>query len=370
MTDTDCMRRAIALAKRGCGWVNPNPMVGAVIVKDGRIIGEGYHHAYGQPHAERDALAACKESPRGATLYVTLEPCCHYGKTPPCTDAIMEAGIAKVVVGSDDPNPKVCNSAAILRAAGITVEQGFLKTECDRLNPVFFHYMQTGLPYLVLKYAMTADGKIAAASGASKWITGKTARQHVHTLRHRYSGILVGIETVLQDDTLLTCRLEHRRNPTRIICDSRLRLPPDSQICRTADTVPTIVATLSANAEKASALKAHGVQVWILPEKNGMVDLSALLQRLGNHHLDSVLLEGGGELHFSALQTGMVRELYAYIAPKLLGGRQAKSPVSGLGFPSPADAFPLSAPEITPLGQDILLHYHAERKEPICSPAL
>ena len=208
MQPNDYMRRAIELAKKARGFTSPNPMVGAVIVKDNRIIGEGYHERCGQLHAERNALASCKESPKGAVMYVTLEPCCHYGKTPPCTEAIIEAGIRKVVIGSRDPNPKVSGKGAKqLRKAGIEVEEDFLRTECDALNPVFFHYISTGTPYVVLKYAMTADGKIASHTGKSKWITGEKARNHVHQLRHWYSGIMVGIDTVLADDPMLNCRI-------------------------------------------------------------------------------------------------------------------------------------------------------------------
>ena len=208
MTDQEYMFRAIQLAKKGEGWTNPNPMVGAVIVKDGRIIGEGYHKKCGELHAERNAIASLIESAEGATIYVTLEPCCHYGKTPPCTEAIIEQKIKKVVIGSRDPNPKVAGKGAqILRESGITVVQDFMREECDRLNPVFFHYITTKTPYVVMKYAMTLDGKIAAYTGKSRWITGSEARHHVQTQRARYTGIMVGVGTVIADDPLLTCRL-------------------------------------------------------------------------------------------------------------------------------------------------------------------
>lgn len=208
MNDQDYMRRAIALAAQGAGWTAPNPMVGAVIVKNGRIIGEGFHQKCGELHAERNALAALTEPAQGATLYVTLEPCCHQGRTPPCTEAILQHGIRRVVIGSRDPNPLVSGKgAALLRQNGIIVEEDFLRAECDQLNPVFFHHITTGRPYVVMKYAMTLDGKIATRSGASKWITGAAARRHVHQLRGRYSAILAGIGTVLADDPLLNCRV-------------------------------------------------------------------------------------------------------------------------------------------------------------------
>ena len=364
MNDEDYMRRAIALAKKGEGWVNPNPMVGAVIVKNGRIIGEGYHQKCGEPHAERNALASCTEPPEGAALYVTLEPCCHYGRTPPCTDAILESGIAKVVIGSGDPNPKVAGKgAALLKAAGVDVEEGFLKEECDRLNPVYFHFIQTGLPYLVLKYAMTLDGKTAAVTGASRWVTGETARRDVHRLRNRYSGIMAGLGTVLADDPLLTCRLTNGRNPTRILCDSRLRLPLDSQICRTAKEVPTIMAAAAADGDKKARLEEMGVKVLTIPEKDGMVDLPILMQRLGKLEIDSILLEGGGQLSYSALKAGLVQEVYAYVAPKIFGGAEAKTPVEGPGVLSPDQAFQFFDPEVTALDDDLRLRYRVRKEE-------
>lgn len=226
MNDTDYMRLALELAERGRGWTNPNPMVGAVIVKDGRVIGEGYHHRCGALHAEREAFAACRESPAGATLYVTLEPCCHHGRQPPCTEAILEAGISRVVVGSGDPNPLVAGKGLdILRAHGAEVETGVLQPECDALNAVFFHYIRTRQPYVVMKYAMTLDGKIATRTGASRWITGEKARERVHQDRRRYAAIMAGVGTVLADDPLLTCRMEGGRNPVRVICDTHLRTP-------------------------------------------------------------------------------------------------------------------------------------------------
>ena len=243
MTDEFYMRRAIELAKKGRGWTNPNPMVGAVIVKNGSIIGEGYHEKCGELHAERNAIASLTESAEGATLYVTLEPCCHYGKTPPCTEAILEQKIARVVIGSRDPNPKVSGKGAkILREAGVRVEEDFLREECDALNPVFFHYITTGLPYVAMKYAMTADGKIATKTGASKWISGEEARSLVHEMRHDYMAIMAGIGTVLADDPMLNVRLEGKKSPVRIICDSMLRIPLDNQICQTAGRYRTIVA--------------------------------------------------------------------------------------------------------------------------------
>jgi diaminohydroxyphosphoribosylaminopyrimidine deaminase/5-amino-6-(5-phosphoribosylamino)uracil reductase len=358
------MRRAIELAQRGRGWTNPNPMVGAVIVKDGRIIGEGYHARCGELHAERNAIASLTESAEGATLYVTLEPCCHYGKTPPCTEAILAQKIARVVIGSRDPNPMVSGKgAAILRAAGVQVEEDFLREECDRLNPVFFHYITTRLPYVVMKYAMTADGKIATKTGASQWITGSQARAQVHELRHHYMGIMCGIGTVLADDPMLNVRLENKKNPVRIICDSRLRIPPDSRICRSADEIRTIVACGSLQSdndiqEKAGLLRKLGIEILPVPDAEGRVDLKKLMKVLGKMGIDSILLEGGGELNDSALRAGIVREVRVYLAPKLFGGRTAKTPVSGIGIDLPKEAAQMELMAISRIGEDVLLEYH------------
>ncbi len=361
MTDETYMRRAIVLAERGAGWTTPNPMVGAVIVKDGRIIGEGWHRRYGEAHAERNALQSCTESPAGAVLYVTLEPCCHHGKQPPCTDAILEAGIRRVAVGSGDPNPLVAGKGVeILRAGGVTVDTGVLKEECDALNPVFFHFIQTKRPYVVMKYAMTMDGKIATRTGASQWITGKAARQRVHQDRHRYSAIMAGVGTVLADDPLLTCRMEGGKNPVRIICDSRLRTPPDSRIVRTAREVPTILAAAAPPPERRKALEDAGCPVWDLPGPEGRVDLNALMDRLGAQGIDSVLLEGGGELNWAALHSGIVQKVQAYIAPKLFGGTAAKSPIAGLGVETPAQAVRLVRTTVTQIGEDFLLESEVE----------
>lgn len=363
MNDQDYMRRAIELARLGRGWTNPNPLVGAVIVKDGRIIGEGYHERCGQLHAERNAFASLTESAEGATLYVTLEPCCHYGKTPPCTEAILEHKIARVIIGSRDPHPLVSGKGAkLLRENGIQVEEDFLREECDALNPVFFHFISTGLPYVVMKYAMTLDGKIASYTGASKWITGEVARKHVHVLRGTYNAILAGIGTVLADDPMLNCRIQGAHQPLRIIVDSTLRIPLDSQICQSANEYPTLVAYAQADPSKVQALSALHVQTIHLPDDNGQVDLNALMEHLGKLKVDSVLIEGGGQIHEAALRAGIVNHVCAYVAPKLLGGKDAKTPVEGLGADSPDHAAQLENLKITQLGPDLLLEYDV-RKE-------
>ena len=356
MTDEAYMHMALGLAQKGCGRVNPNPMVGAVIVKDGRIIGQGHHQQYGGLHAERNALASCSESPQGAELFVTLEPCCHWGKTPPCTDAILESGIRRVVIGSADPNPLVAGKGVrTLREHGIAVTENVLRGECDRLNEVFLHFIQKKVPFVVLKYAMTMDGKIAAASGLSKWITGEEARKRVHQDRNRYAAVLVGVGTVLADDPQLTCRLPEGKNPARIICDTHLRTPLTAQVVATAKETRTILATCCAESDLQQPYLAAGCQVLVLPERDGRVNLLALMQELGRQELDSVLLEGGAALNWSALQSGIVNKVQTYIAPKLFGGAAAKNPVGGCGVQSPQAAFQLSEPSVERLGSDLLL---------------
>lgn len=370
MTPRDYMRLAIEEAKKGEGFTNPNPLVGAVLVKDGKVIGKDYHHKYGEFHAERNAILNCKEDLHGAEIYVTLEPCCHHGKTPPCTQIIIESGIKKVYIGSYDPNPKV-NGGGIkqLKDAGIQVFTEVLKEECDALNPVFFHYIKTKLPYVVMKYAMTADGKIATYTGASKWITGEAARANVQLSRKRYSGIMAGIRTVLMDDPMLTCRLENAKNPIRIICDSRLRIPLDSNIVKTAKEVPTILACAkesenedstdekNSRCQKKKSLEQAGCEVVEVTRTENGIDLKELMQILGEKKIDSILLEGGGNLNFSALQAGIVTKAETYIAPKLFGGTDAKTPVGGMGIALPQDAFRLQNPKVTQIEEDILIEW-------------
>ena len=357
--ESEYMRRAIALAKNGEGRTNPNPLVGAVLVKNNEIIGEGFHQKYGGLHAEREALKNCEEngnSAEGATLYVTLEPCCHFGKQPPCTQAIVKSGIRRVVVGSRDPNPLVHGKGnSFLREQGIEVTEDFLKDECDALNPIFFHYISTRTPYVALKYAMTADGKTASKTGKSKWITGEKSRLFVHQLRNRYSCILAGIGTVLSDNPLLTSRIPGGRNPVRIICDSKLRIPLDCNIVQTAKEIPTIIACCNEN-EKKSALEKSGCEILCLPGKNG-VDLKKLTETLGERSLDSILIEGGSEIHYSALEAGIVQHIYAFTAPKIFGGK-AKTPVEGEGIELPENCFQLELERIEKIGDDILAEYN------------
>ena len=347
------MQQALDLAKTAMGHTSPNPMVGCVVVKNGKLVASGCHERYGEFHAERNALTRCKEDLTGADLYVTLEPCCHQGKTPPCTDIIIERKIGRVFVGALDPNPKVDGGGIkILREHGIEVITGILEQECLALNEIFFHYITTGLPYVAMKYAMTLDGKIASANGDSKWVTGEKAREHVHFLRKKYSAILAGIDTVLADDPLLNCRTEEGVDPIRVICDSHLRLPMDSQIVKTAGKIRTIAAYTDAEEETKKKLESTGVELLQISEKNGHVDLEKLIRTLGEKKIDSILVEGGGNIHGSLLQTGLVNRVYAYIAPKLIGGKNALPPVGGDGIEKMKDAVVLQNQEILHLGAD------------------
>lgn len=357
MTPEEYMKIALSEAKKGMGFVNPNPMVGAVIVKNGKIISKDYHHKYGEFHAERNAILNCREDMSGAEIYVTLEPCCHQGKTPPCTQAIIDSGIKKVYIGSDDPNPLVAGKGiSILRENGIEVITGVLKEECDALNKPFFHYIKTKTPYVIMKYAMTADGKIASFTGKSKWISNEASRQNVQKTRLRYSGIMAGINTVLKDDPMLTCRLEGGRNPVRIICDSHLRIPLDCNIMKTVKEIPTIIAcTEAVEIRKSILIQKAGAEVIPTNSENGHVNLKELMQKLGERKIDSILLEGGGELNFSALSSGIVNHVQIYISPKILGGKTAPSPVGGLGFDSPDSALKLDRLDMTTIGEDILI---------------
>ncbi len=326
------MKKAIELAKRGEGWVSPNPLVGAVIVKNGKIIGEGWHVKYGELHAERHALANCTEDPCGADMYVTLEPCCHYGKQPPCTEAIVEAGIRRVFIGSDDPNPLVAGKGiTYLKDHEVAVVTGIEKELCDSINAVFFHFITTGTPYVTMKYAMTMDGKIAAGSGESRWITGESSRKRVHKDRHCNRGIMAGVNTVIADDPLLTCRIEGGRNPVRIICDTNLRTPLDSNIVKTALDVETVIATAVEDKNMILPYEAAGCCILHPKVLDGHIDLKNLMKLLGEMKIDSILLEGGGTLNWSALEAEIVQKVQTYIGPMILGGETAKTPVSGAG---------------------------------------
>ncbi|HZD59254.1 MAG TPA: bifunctional diaminohydroxyphosphoribosylaminopyrimidine deaminase/5-amino-6-(5-phosphoribosylamino)uracil reductase RibD, partial [Anaerolineae bacterium] len=319
------MRRALELAEMGRGTTNPNPMVGAVILKGDRVVGEGYHKRAGEPHAEIYALRNASEDVAGATMIVSLEPCNHFGRTPPCTEAIINAGIKKVVIGMIDPNSK-CTGDGIKRLidAGIEVDYGLLADEVARQNEVFIKYITTGRPFITVKAAISLDGKIAEAPETSTPITGEEAKKRVHELRNEYDAIMVGIGTVLADDPLLTTRLERDdvKNPTRIVVDSRARLPLSSRVSSTTRDVRTIVAATSlASPSNIDGLRAKGMEVLKLGSRNGSVDINLLLEELGRLEVSSVIVEGGGNLIASFVRANLVDKYLIFIAPKLIGER-------------------------------------------------
>lgn len=354
--DLEMMRRAMCLAERGRGWVNPNPLVGAVVVKEGRIIGEGWHQRYGDWHAERNALRACTQDPAGATMYVTLEPCCHTGKTPPCTEAILEHRIARVVVGLTDPNPLVAGKGlAILQEAGVEVVTGLLEEELREQNRIFLHYISTGMPWIVLKTACTLDGKIATHTGSSRWITGEPAREQVHRMRAQYAGILVGIGTVLADNPMLDCRLEGNfRQPIRLVADSRARLPLTSRLVQTADRFRTVlVCGEFAPDDRLQALREKGVEVWQLSGER--VQPEELARKAAQQGIDALMLEGGGTLNEAFLQADLVREYCLFLAPKVVGGADAPTAVEGKGVGQMTAAWALNQLEVTRYGDDLCI---------------
>lgn len=362
---TKHMQRALELAKLGVGRTSPNPMVGAVIVKEGRVIGEGYHANYGQPHAEVNAIENASESVEGAEIYVTLEPCSHYGKTPPCALKLIENRFSKVYIAMEDPNPLVSGRGIqMLRKQGIEVEVGLLEAEAKALNEVFIKYITTKKPFCVMKSAMTLDGKIATVTGESKWITSEAARSYVHQLRHELKAIMVGIGTVLKDDPMLTTRLEGRqgKDPIRVVVDSTLRIPLNAKILHLDSDAPTLIATTDqADGEKATALQAlPNVKLIIAPQKDGKVDLDYLMFILGEQGIDSLLLEGGATLNASALEHKIVDKVLMFIAPKILGGENAPTPVGGKGIEALENAVRLKDLKAIAMGEDLLVEARVE----------
>jgi len=357
--DNKYMKRALNLARLAQGRTSPNPIVGAVLVKDGEVVGEGYHLRAGRPHAEINALNQAGEQARDATLYVTLEPCSHYGKTPPCVDAVIAAGVKRVVVAILDPNPRVAGQGVNrLRKAGIEVRVGVLEEEARRNNEFFFKYITWGIPFVTLKSAMTLDGKIATYTGDSRWVTGEDSRRFVHQLRNVYDAILVGIGTVIKDDPLLNTRLEveGRRDPVRVILDEKLQLPLDSQIAASAAQQSTLVFTSNqASEERAALLEDRGIKVIAIDSDGDKLPLDAVLKALGKREIMSLLVEGGGQVNASFLKAGLVDKVYWFIAPKLCGGNRAPSPVGGRGVARMAEAVRLTSYNIDRFQEDILI---------------
>jgi diaminohydroxyphosphoribosylaminopyrimidine deaminase/5-amino-6-(5-phosphoribosylamino)uracil reductase len=363
LTDEGFMRLALRLARKGEGSVSPNPLVGAVIVRDGRIIAEGYHRRYGENHAEIDAIAHATEPIAGSTFYITLEPCSHHGKTPPCVDALIASRPGRVVVGAIDPNPLVSGRGiAALQSHGIATTVGVLDEACQRQNEVFFKYIRTGIPFVTLKFALTLDGRIATAAGHSRWISSPPSLRFAHRLRSIHDAILVGAETVLKDDPELTCRLVRGKNPLRIIVDSRLRTSPDARIFQDVRRSRTIVAaTRKAPEERRRLFEQKGIEVLELGEDGReRVDLHALLNLLGGRKIASLLVEGGAGVNTSFLKENLVDRLIAVLAPKIVGA--GINAVGDLGIRRMDNALRLSFERTTRRGDDLILDARVNHK--------
>lgn len=359
------MKRALELSLKGIGKTNPNPLVGAVLVKNGVIIGEGCHEYYGGPHAEVNAINSATEDVEGATIYVTLEPCSHFGKTPPCADLLVRRKIKKAVVAMIDPNPKVAGKGIeLLRQNGIETVIGVLEDEAKEINEIFIKYIQEKTPFCILKTAMTMDGKIATKTGESMWITNEKSRYYVHELRNKVSGIMVGLNTVINDNPSLTTRLkEGGTDAIRIIVDSSLRIPLSSNVLNVNSPKKTIIATTEkADKDKLKQLDEYdNVQVVIVPLKNAQVDLVYLFEWLGKNGIDSVLVEGGSTLNFSLLKENLVDKVITFMAPKILGGSESKTPVGGEGFNKLKDAVLLDIGKIEAFDEDIMIEAYVRK---------
>jgi diaminohydroxyphosphoribosylaminopyrimidine deaminase/5-amino-6-(5-phosphoribosylamino)uracil reductase len=355
--DTAWMRRALELAERGRGHVEPNPLVGAVVVRDGRLVGEGWHQRFGQAHAEVNGLAAAGESARGADLYVTLEPCCHHGKTPPCTDAVLRAGIRRVVAAMQDPFPAVAGKgSALLRAAGVEVEVGLCQAEARRLNAPYLKLLGTGRPYVHAKWAMTLDGKIATRTGDSRWISNEESRRRVHQLRGRMDAIVAGIGTALADDPQLTARPPGPRTATRVVLDSRGRLPLNGRLAGSTRQTPVLIVTAAPPPEKVTDLRERGCEVLTLAGADGRVDVEALLAEMGRRRFTNVLVEGGAGVLGSFLDADAIDEVHVFIAPRLAGGADALTPVAGRGVEKIAEALRLTECRFEGVAGDLYVH--------------
>jgi diaminohydroxyphosphoribosylaminopyrimidine deaminase/5-amino-6-(5-phosphoribosylamino)uracil reductase len=360
----DYMRKAIELSKLGIGHVNPNPLVGAIIVKNNNIIGKGYHKKYGGPHAEINAFNSVTEDVTGAQMYVTLEPCSHYGKTPPCVDKIIDNKISKVYIGMKDPNPLVAgNGIQKLIDNGIEVEVGILEDEIKKLNEIFIKYITTEKPFCIMKTGMSLDGKIGTYSKDSKWITNEHSREYVHYIRNRVAGIMVGIGTIIEDNPSLTTRLEgiNTTDPIRIIVDTNGRTPINANIFNNNSNAKTIIATTNkANKDKLNQLK-DKAEIIITPEKDNKVDLSYLIKKLGEQKIDSILIEGGGTLNWSALNENIVDKVITFIAPKIIGGKEAITPIEGKGVNKVKDSIRVTNINIDRFYDDIMVEGYIDK---------
>lgn len=355
--DPRFMNRALKLAKRGDGWVNPNPQVGAVLVKHGEVIGQGYHRRLGEDHAEVNALKQAGRQAKNADLYVNLEPCTHHGKTPPCTDALIQTGIKRAFIAIPDPNPKV-NGRGInkLRAEGIEVEVGLKSNQARRLNEIYFRYTQTEQPFVLLKLAMSADGKIATRTGDSQWITSKPARRMVHKFRARYSAVAVGVGTMMADDPRLTVRHADGPDGARFVLDSSCQSPPSATMFKLDSNAPSIVVTTNGtDPRQEEELLNCGASVWHLPtSEKGHIRLSAFLNRLGDEEYDSLLVEGGSQLAWNFIESNLVDKVALFIAPRIIGGKGAVPAIGGEGFETVSESLTLKNTSIQRVGKDFL----------------
>lgn len=357
--DEKFMQRALELARLGAGLTSPNPMVGALVVKADSVVGKGCHRYQEKKHAEVSALEEAGEEARGAALYLNLEPCCHYGRTPPCTELIRKSGIQRVIVAMTDPNPRVAGKGIqILRESGIDVQTGLLEKEARKLNEAFFKYIVQKIPFVTLKAGMTFDGKIASIRGVERRITGNESWQKVHQLRHASDAILVGIQTVVADDPCLTDRSHcPRHRPLwRIVLDRHLRISPQSRLIQTLSAAGIMILCGEEHSPgKKSELEALGIEVIVHPSQSGIIPLSFVLEELGRRQITSLLVEGGGQTHFEFLKSRCADKVIFFIAPRILGGRNALSVVAGDGFESLAEAVPLRFENIERLGSDVMI---------------
>lgn len=366
MENRKYMQRALDLARLGIGKTRPNPLVGAVLVKDSKIVGEGYHHQFGGPHAEINALDMAKDAAKDSTLYVTLEPCSHHGKTPPCCQAIVKAGVKRVVCAIQDPNPLVAGKGfSYLESNGVEVSIGLLSDEASRQNEIFLHHIKTKKPFVILKTAMSLDGKIATRTGESRWISSPHSREQVHHLRNQVSAIVVGVDTVLKDDPILTTRLKEGNgiNPLRIVLDSTGRTPLDARLFKTIDEAPLlIVSTNRIPPSRVQAYERAGAEVWIMDTGGRTEMIHRLLTHLGERQVDSLLVEGGGTVAGSFITANAIDKYIGFIAPLIIGGQHAPTPVAGSGFDELSAALRLTHVSVTDSGGDIRIEAYPVRR--------
>ena len=365
-TDEKYMAVAVRLAEKGAGFVNPNPKVGAVVVKDNVVIGEGYHAYFGGPHAEVNAIQMAGKYAKGATLFVTLEPCNHHGKTPPCSEFVLASGICRVVVGIRDPNPDVAsNGIGYLERHGIKVECGVLESRIRKQNEIFLKYITSGRPFCILKTAMTLDGKTATVSGESRWISGAKSREKVHRMRNDIAAVMVGADTVIKDDPLLTVRLKgkHFKNPLKVITDASGRIPMTAKVLASEPQLCILATTTNTGAERIRNIERLGAQVLVCPEKEGHADLDYLMQALGAMGIDSLMVESGGTLAFAALEANIVDKVVSFIAPKIVGGITAPTMIGGKGIEVLSDAVRLDRMTWKRSGEDLMVEGYVRKAE-------